>query len=77
MSTVKLLDRKIVLVCIYRSPGSNFYTFLKKFRNSNSENAIKKEKSNCMWKLEHKVYGRQCKIKRIKKLLLLYNWSIK
>jgi hypothetical protein len=44
MSMAELLGSKIVLVCIYRSPDVDYHMFLKKFRNSNSKNAIKKEK---------------------------------
>jgi hypothetical protein len=67
MSVVELLDYKIYLVCIYRSTDGDFHKFLK-FHNSYSKDAIKKEKCNFMWRPEHQLYGRQCKIMRIKKL---------
>jgi hypothetical protein len=63
MSIVELLDYKIVLVCIYRSPDGELHLFLKIW-NSTSKSA--KKRSNFMWGLEHKFYGRQDKTIRIK-----------
>jgi hypothetical protein len=51
MSIVELVDYKIVLVCIYRSPDGLSNISIK-FGNNNSKSAIKKEKSNFMWRLE-------------------------
>jgi hypothetical protein len=59
MSVVELLNYKVVVVCIYRSPDGDFYKFLKKFRSSNPKSSAEKEKYNFMWRLEHKFFRRQ------------------
>jgi hypothetical protein len=73
MSVVELLDYKIILVCVYRSPDSDFYIFLSKLEFVIQEVQSKRKKLILSWDWNINFMQESEKLSNLKNLLLMYN----